>query len=107
MLFCCVFILDYLNIPSFFVQQIPFAILSVVSITLVAVVIVWLVAFRFFDLFKIVSGNPMDAVMVMVCLSALAYSKVRTLILGGSLYTLVATKVCTILFVFVSIRRNA
>lgn len=103
-LFCSAFILDYLDIPSQLIQKIPPIIVVVVLSVLLVVLVALLIGLHIFDLFRIVSVNPIDALSFTALLSTLAYTPIRTLVLGRGLYTGIASLVSTISFLVMLIR---
>lgn len=103
-LFCGAFILDYLDIPSQIIKEIPPIIVFVVLASLLVIIISTLIGLHIFDLFRIVSVNPIDATAFTILLSTLAYSPVRALILGRGVYTDIASLSCIFCFLVILVR---
>lgn len=104
LLFCGIFILDYYNVPTQIIQQIPVTIIWVVISVILVIFITWLIASHILDLFHIVSANFVDATSFTVATSLFSYSIVRLYILGQAPYTIVSSIACLISFSTLVIR---
>ena len=98
-LFCSVFFLDYLNVPTQYFQQIPLVIKQVLHIVIPVIVIIWLIDMHVIDLLRFPSVNLIDAIVLVGCISTCLYAKVRLLSIGSAIYVILALGICMVLLV--------
>ena len=80
---CAVFLLDYFDIPSQIIINIPGGVLWPIVCALAILLIVWLLDIHIFDLFAITSENALDVTATVSVLASIFYVPARMIVLGN------------------------
>ena len=95
-----VVIMDYYNIPTQILSEVPTQILWLIFAAGIMLIFIWLSAWHCFDLIRIIAVNPLDIFVYGVVVSFIVYIPGRTLILGASSYISCASVLAFAMLVF-------
>ncbi len=101
---CAVFLLDYFDIPSQTIINIPGGVLWPIVCALAILLIVWLLDIHIFDLFAITSENALDVTATVSVLASIFYVPARMIVLGECIYTQISVCVAVASLFLICIR---
>lgn len=99
-----VFIIDYYNVPSTLLAQIPFNVILVSVLFFVIVSILILKNNHIFELLWSIPTNPIDDLAVIGVVSLSTYSVTRFFVIGKCIYTDIAICICLMTLIMVIVR---
>lgn len=101
---CATFLLDYYDVPSQIITNIPSDVLWPVVCALMVLLVVWLLEIHVFNLFAIISENPLDVIATVTILAAIFYVSARMICLGECIYTQISVCVAITSLLVIVIR---